>query len=80
MVDINQTAVVPGPRLSRALPLACISFARQASGMMAACNSLAALCEYLRALAEHFDLRKHIRCNMRLVRLERRSTGDTGAL
>jgi hypothetical protein len=47
--------------------------------MTAGCASSAALGEYLRALAEHFDLRKHIRCDTRLVRLERRSPGDTGA-
>lgn len=39
---------------------------------------LAALCEYLGAFADHFGLRQHLRCNTRLVQLERRSDSDTG--
>ena len=60
---------------SRSLPLQGM----HAVYMTAICASFAALGEYLRTLAEHFHLRKHIRCNTRLVRLERRSPGDTGA-
>lgn len=39
----------------------------------------AALGDYLKALADHFGVRKQVRCNTRLVRLERRSKDDAGA-
>ena len=74
--DSNDRLQVSGDPCMHAA--ACICLAGGASSMMASYTLLAALCEYLRSLAEHFDLRQHIRCNTRLVRLERRSTGDIG--